>query len=107
VIAHLGAPEFDGFFAFAERYDRVYLDTTMAFTQFGGALGDFPGALLPRLRDLGLAGRILLGTDFPNIPYEYAAQLSGLARLGFGDEWLREVCWHAASRLLGPTGGLR
>jgi predicted TIM-barrel fold metal-dependent hydrolase len=98
VIAHLGAPEFDGFFAFAERYDRVYLDTTMAFVG-EHALAEFPAELLPRVRDLGLAGRILLGSDFPNIPYEYAAQLSGLARLGFGDEWLREVCWHAATRL--------
>ncbi len=100
VIAHLGAPEFDGFFALADRYDRVHLDTTMAFTSFTDALGAFPDALLPRLRALGLAGRILLGTDFPNIPYPYAEQLSALARLGFGDEWLREVCWEAGARLL-------
>ncbi|HEY7484837.1 MAG TPA: amidohydrolase family protein [Streptosporangiaceae bacterium] len=105
VIAHLGAPEFEGFFALAGRYDRVCLDTTMAFTRFAGALGDFPSRLLPRLRDLGLAGRILLGTDFPNIPYEYAEQLSALARLGFGDAWLREVCWNGATRLgLEPPG---
>lgn len=100
VIAHLGAPEFDGFFALADRYERVHLDTTMTFTRFSDALGTFPAALLPRLRALGLAGRILLGTDFPNIPYPYAEQLSALAGLGFGDEWLREVCWRAAARLL-------
>jgi hypothetical protein len=99
VIAHLGAPEFEGFFDLADRYDRVLLDTTMAFTSFADALGAFPPRLLPRLRDLGLAGRILLGTDFPNIPYPYAEQLSALARLEFGDEWLREVCWYAAARL--------
>src|SRR5918992_1833847 len=34
VIAHLGAPEFEGFFDLADRYDRVLLDTTMAFTNF-------------------------------------------------------------------------
>jgi hypothetical protein len=100
VIAHLGAPEFDGFFALADRHDRVYLDTTMTFTGFAEAMGTFPAALLPRLRALGLAGRILLGTDFPNIPYPYAEQLSALAGLEFGDEWLREVCWKAAARLL-------
>jgi predicted TIM-barrel fold metal-dependent hydrolase len=98
VIAHLGAPEFDEFFALADRYDRVHLDTTMTFT--GAALGGFPAALLPRLRALGLAGRILLGTDFPNIPYPYGEQLAALARLEFGDEWLREVCWQAPARLL-------
>jgi uncharacterized protein len=103
VIAHLGAPEFDGFFALADRYERVHLDTTMSFTAFSGTLGTFPPALLPRLRALGLEGRILLGTDLPNIPYPYAEQLSALAHLGFGDEWLREVCWEAGARLL-PAG---
>ena len=100
MIAHLGAPEFDGFFALADRYDSVHLDTTMTFTRFSATMGSFPAALLPRLRALGLAGRIVLGTDFPNIPYAYAEQLTALARLDFGDEWLREVCWSAPARLL-------
>jgi uncharacterized protein len=99
VIAHLGAPEYEGFFALADRYDRVFLDTTMAFTGFSGGMGVFPKRLLPNLRDLGLAGRVLLGSDFPNIPYEYAEQLLVLADLGLGDQWLREVCWNAAARL--------
>lgn len=103
IIAHLGAPEYEGFFALADRHSGVRLDTTMSFTRFAGAaLGEFPPALLPRLRDLGLDGRILLGTDFPNIPYEYAHQLEALAGLGLGDGWLRAVCWEAAAELLGP-----
>ena len=56
-------------------------------------------ALLGRLRELGLAGRVLLGSDFPNIPYPYAHQLDSLARLDLGDDWLRAVCWHNAARL--------
>ncbi|MEW2358326.1 amidohydrolase family protein [Spirillospora sp. NPDC029432] len=100
IIAHLGAPEFEGFFDLADRYERVTFDTTMAFTDFFGGLGHFPAELMPRLRDLGLAGRILLGTDFPNIPYEYAHQLEALARLDLGDDWLRTVCWDASAKLL-------
>ncbi|XRQ13661.1 amidohydrolase family protein [Actinomadura welshii] len=100
VVAHLGAPEFDGFFALADRYERVHLDTTMTFTRFG-ELGAFPKALMPRLRDLGLAGRILLGTDFPNIPYQYAHQLESLAALELGDDWLRAVCWHGPAAFFG------
>ena len=99
IIAHLGAPEFGGFFDLAGRYGGVHLDTTMTFTRFAGGLGSFPEALLPRLRDLGLEGRILLGTDFPNIPYAYAHQLESLAALGLGDDWLRAVCWDAAAEL--------
>ena len=59
----------------------------------------FPAGELPRLRELGLAGKVLLGSDFPNIPYPYAEQLAGLARLDLGDDWLRAVCWDNAAAL--------
>ena len=99
ITAHLGAPEYDGFLNLAERYDRVALDTTMAFTDFFQEIAPFPASALPRLRDLGLAGKVLLGSDFPNIPYPYAHQLESLARAGLGDDWLRAVCWHTAVSL--------
>jgi predicted TIM-barrel fold metal-dependent hydrolase len=100
VIAHLGAPEYAEFLALAETYERVCLDTTMAFTPFFDSLGGtFPAALLPRLSDL--QPKVLLGSDFPNIPYPYATQLEGLARLDLGDDWLRAVCWENAAGLFG------
>ena len=71
----------------------------MAFTGFMERLAPFPGALLPRLADA--ADRILLGSDFPNIPYPYLHQLEALARLGLGVVWLRAVCHDNAARLLG------
>lgn len=103
VVAHLGAPDYEPFLALAERYPRVALDTTMAFTPFFDELAPFPVALLPRLRDLGLAGKVLLGSDFPNIPHSYATQLAGLVRQGLGDDWLRAVCWASPAALLGLT----
>nr|WTB32361.1 amidohydrolase [Streptomyces sp. NBC_00830] len=51
----------------------------------------FPVAERGRLADLG--DRILLGTDFPNIPYPYVHQLHALERLELGDDWLRAVCY--------------
>jgi predicted TIM-barrel fold metal-dependent hydrolase len=100
IIAHLGSPEYAGFLDLADRYPRVHLDTTMAFTDFFNAVAPVPAALLPRVRDLGLAGRVLLGSDFPNVPYPYGHQLESLVRLGLGDDWLRAVCWHNAAGLL-------
>ena len=101
VIAHAGAPEYEEFLALAERHERVGLDTTMAFTDFFDEMGAaYPPALLPRLRDLGLAGRVFLGSDFPNIPYPYAHQLDALERLDLGDDWLRAVLWDNGARLL-------
>jgi hypothetical protein len=100
VVAHLGMPEYAEFLGLAERHDRVLLDTTLAFTPFfeGGAAA-FPPAELPRLRDLG--DRVLLGTDFPNIPHRYPDALESLERAGLGAPWLRAVCHDNAARLFG------
>ncbi|WP_433058157.1 amidohydrolase family protein [Dactylosporangium sp. CS-033363] len=98
IVAHMGAPEYDGFLELAEEHREVYLDTTMVFTDFFGS----PAAsLLPRIRKLGLAGRVLLGSDFPNIPYPYEHQLESLERLELGAEWLQAVYWDNAARLFG------
>ncbi len=100
VIAHMGAPECAEFLDLAERYDEVRLDTTMVFTDFFPA---YPDELVPRLRDL--QHKVLLGSDFPTIPYPYAHQLEGLARLDLGDDWLRAVCWSNGAALLGADRG--
>ena len=99
VVAHLGAPEHAAFLDLAERYREVRLDTTMVFTDFFEGIDAFPAALLPRLVELG--DRILLGTDFPAIPYPYLHQLESLERLGLGDDWLRGVCWGNGAALFG------
>ncbi|MBJ7528956.1 MAG: amidohydrolase [Nocardioides sp.] len=99
VAAHLGAPDYLDFADLAARYERVHLDTTMVFTDFWDA--DYPDGLTERLRDL--QPRVLLGTDFPTIPYPYVHQLESLARLDLGEDWLRDVCWHNGMRLLGPA----
>jgi len=99
VMAHMGAPEYVEFLELAEQFERVHLDTTMAFTDFFEDMAAFPRDLLPRLR--GLGDKVLLGSDFPNIPYEYAHQLEALERLGLGEDWLRRVCWENAEALIG------
>lgn len=105
VVAHLGAPEYAEFLTLGERYPRVHLDTTMAFTDFFEKAAPFPADLLPRLA--AIADRVVLGSDFPNIPYPYIRQLEGLERLRereprLDDDWLRAVCWVNGQRLIGP-----
>jgi predicted TIM-barrel fold metal-dependent hydrolase len=99
VIAHMGAPEYIEFLEMAERFERVHLDTTMAFTDFFEEMAPFPTELRVRLR--ALVDKVLLGSDFPNIPYPYAHQLESLERLDLGEEWLRQVCWENAEALFG------
>jgi uncharacterized protein len=107
VVAHLGMPEYVDFLDLADRYERVMLDTTMAFTGFAEAVAPFPRAALSRLGRL--ADRVLLGTDFPNIPYPYAEALHALERTGLGTAWLRAVCHDNAARLfaLEPENDVR
>ncbi|MFI8824115.1 amidohydrolase family protein [Streptomyces sp. NPDC053431] len=99
IVAHMGMPEYGDFLGLAERYEGVHLDTTMAFTDFSERLAPFPAEELKRLE--GLGDRILLGSDFPNIPYPYVHQLDALERLGLGDDWLRAVCHDNGARLFG------
>ncbi|MCA1710367.1 MAG: amidohydrolase [Actinobacteria bacterium] len=98
VIAHMGLPDYAVFLDLAARYPRVHLDTTMAFTRWAEVAAPFPPELSSRL--MTLRDRIVLGSDFPNIPYPYVEQLAGLVRLDLGDDWLRAVLHDNATRLL-------
>jgi predicted TIM-barrel fold metal-dependent hydrolase len=106
IVAHMGAPEYAEFLGLVETHENLRLDTTMVFTEFFDREAPYPDDLLPRLADLG--DRVLLGSDFPTIPYPYLAQLTGIQRLGerhpgLGEDWLRRVCWHNGMELFGPA----
>jgi predicted TIM-barrel fold metal-dependent hydrolase len=108
VVAHMGGPEYAEFLELAEQYDETRLDTTMVFTDFLAETGDYPAELLPRLAALG--DKVLLGSDFPTIPYPYAHQLEALGRLhdrdsALDEAWLRKVCWQNAAGLFGAPRG--
>jgi hypothetical protein len=98
VIAHLGAPDYEAFVELAEEHPGVFLDTAMIYTD-PPYLGPAPLHLVERVGALG--DRIVFGSDFPTIPHVFGAQVSGLASLGLGDEWLRNVLWHNGLRLFG------
>lgn len=99
VIAHLGMPEYHQFADLVEQHAGVHLDTTMAATDFTNRFAPMPDGYVERLA--ALVDRVVLGSDFPNIPYPYAHQLAALARLDLGDAWMRKVLWHNGARLLG------
>jgi predicted TIM-barrel fold metal-dependent hydrolase len=101
VIAHLGMPEYAEFLDLAERYERVHLDTTMFATDFTERLMPFDPELRPRLG--ALRDKVVLGSDFPSIPYSYSHQLEALHRLELGEDWLRAVLWENGARLFGVT----
>ncbi len=98
VVAHAGSPEYAEFLDLVEKYPNVHLDTTMAFTDYLNRLAPFPAEEIPRLGAVG--DRVVLGSDFPNIPYQYATQIQALADLCLGNDWMRAVLHHNGARLL-------
>jgi uncharacterized protein len=108
VLAHAGMPDYAGALDLVARYPRVHLDTTMVGTAFTQRSAPLPADWPARLADV--ADRVVLGTDFPNIPYAYAEQLAAITawagaddRLGVG--FLRSVLHDAPARLLGVDPG--
>lgn len=98
VIAHCGAPDYGAHLDLVGQYPNVYVDTTMVGT---GHVPELPPLGADVLQRLGAAqDRVLLGTDFPNIPYPYAHQLAALEHFELGPDWLRAVCWDNGARLL-------
>jgi uncharacterized protein len=86
VLAHAGAPDYSAALDLAERYPRVHLDTTMVGVPFNTASAPLPVDWTARLA--GIGDRVALGTDFPNIPYDYATQLAAIAGWAAADDRL-------------------
>ncbi len=103
VIAHMGMPEYADFLDICTAHENVYLDTTMAFTPFVDDMMPAPPEVLRRLPDL--PDRILFGSDFPNIPYDYTTAMTAITALdGVDDVWLRGVFYGNAARLFALDG---
>ena len=70
-VPHLGFDEMLAYREMIEKYDNLWLDTTMAITDY------FP---MEEEADLGdyRSDRVIYGSDFPNIPYAWDRELKAL-----------------------------
>lgn len=71
-VPHLGADEFDEYAGLLERYDNLWLDTTMAAASYFDI--PFPLRALQTRPE-----RVMYGTDFPNVPYAWDREVHQLA----------------------------
>jgi len=98
ILAHMGAYAIPHALDMLDRFPQLSLDTAMVFTDtdvFDTSMKLDPVRLLPYRE------RILFGSDFPNIPYEYSEAVESILRLGLGDEFNRLVFRDNALRLFG------
>ena len=77
-ICHMGAFETRLAFQLLDRYPHLHLDTTMAMSPATLAYTGIDPAVVRDGDLIRYAGRILFGSDFPNLPYPYEAERTGL-----------------------------
>ncbi len=83
-VPHLGADELDAYGRLLERYDNLWLDTTMCLA------GYFP-LDAPERFVLQRPERVMYGTDFPILPYAWDRELVRVRRAGFSDAILERL----------------
>jgi predicted TIM-barrel fold metal-dependent hydrolase len=94
VVPHLGADEFDAYRRLQDRFDTLWLDTTMVLA------GYLPLATLPRIEGMR-PDRLMYGSDFPNIPYAWDRELRRLAVMELEKGFLRGLLADNAAALFG------
>lgn len=84
-VPHLGFDEIKAYKDLIEKYDNLWLDTTMAITDY------FPIKDRIELKEYR-SDRIMYGSDFPNIPYAWDRELKVLEDMNFTQEALERIC---------------
>jgi predicted TIM-barrel fold metal-dependent hydrolase len=92
-VPHLGFNEFSAYRDLIEKYDNLWLDTTMVLTDYFSIDGtvDLGGYRLER---------IMYGSDFPNIPYAWDRELKWLRASGLSIDALEWILYKSASDFL-------
>jgi uncharacterized protein len=95
VVPHLGADEFQGYERLLEKYENLFLDTTMMCADY------FPFEVPQRLFQVD-PKRILYGSDFPNLPYAWDREIRTITALKLSETVLADVLGQNTLRLFQP-----
>ncbi|MFX1280052.1 MAG: amidohydrolase family protein [Promethearchaeota archaeon] len=98
IIPHMGAFEYKKFLNLLDNYENLYLDTTMIYIPDNV----FPERKMKRPKSDDLVcyqDRILFGTDFPNIPYDYINSTKGLLDLDLSKKFYNDIFFNNAKQL--------
>lgn len=89
-VPHLGFDETSAYQKLIDKYDNLWLDTTMAIAEYFPIKG---GVDLSRYRP----DRIMYGSDFPNIPYAWDRELKILKRINISLDVLEKITYKNAT----------
>jgi predicted TIM-barrel fold metal-dependent hydrolase len=101
VVAHMGAFDTPGFLELTERFANLYVDTTMTLTPAATPyVGIDPRTISTELI-LKYQDRIMLGSDFPLIPYDYEEERRFVEDRALPEAAARKILHDNAARFLG------
>ena len=103
--AHMGAFETDAFLDVLRDHETAFLDTSFTMSTAASQYGAFEPDSIPDDIFEAFAGRIMYGSDFPNIPHPYQAECDGLLARDLSESATTAVFRGAADRFLGVTEG--
>jgi predicted TIM-barrel fold metal-dependent hydrolase len=89
-VPHMGFDEIVAYRKLIEKYDNLWLDTTMVITDY------FPIEEKLALRHYR-SDRIMYGSDFPNIPYAWDRELKELEAADISHEALEKISYKNAA----------
>ena len=99
-VAHLGALEIDAFLALTEDFPNLYVDTSMVLTPYSRRYLGFDADLVRTAQLLRHQDRILFGSDFPLIPYDYEEERRWAWERGLPPDVRRKIFYENALRFL-------
>jgi uncharacterized protein len=102
-IAHMGCFEHEAFLALSAAYEHVYLDTTMALAPIASRYVGGDAAAITNEQLLRHQDRILFGSDFPLIPYDYDEERRWAIDRGLPEQVRAKIFHTNALRFLGLT----
>lgn len=97
IVAHCGAFEYGDYNSLVKDFEFVYFDTAMNCVHNELYSNVCPG----RQFFIDHQDRILFGSDFPNIPYDYSYQVEAIRKLELGKSVERKIFNDNAAKLLG------
>lgn len=101
--AHMGIFEHEAFLDIARADENVYLDTSFAMATVVDRHVDFDPASIDDTVFEDLAGRIMYGSDYPNMPHAYEREYEGLVRRDLPEIMFEALFRGAAEQFLGEA----
>jgi predicted TIM-barrel fold metal-dependent hydrolase len=99
-VPHMGFDETEQYRKLIEKYDHLWLDTTMVLADY------FPTGQNDKKTDLTRyrSDRVMYGSDFPNIPYNWDRELKALTTAGLSDDALENITCNTAANFFRIRG---